>query len=225
MKRTVAGPVTVLIAVLVALAVFLSAWVGWLLAGRINVAVGVASVLCAALLLSGLWVLVQVGLLTVTVRPPKWLRRLEETTPVTVPWGAAVQRAINFGAEEARHFHQPRIGTEHLLLGLMREGGDAARALVSLDVTMESLIRAVDFLSGMGKAEAVAKPSLDPAARRILDAAAIRARTDRNRQVETGHVLLAMLDDAQSSAAAILDQFGCTAATITDALHRTRARR
>lgn len=220
--RGTAGPIATLAAVLVVLAAMASAWVGWLIAGQITVAVGVAALLCAVLLVAGAWVLTRVGVVAIAVHPPRWLRQLEDATPVSLPWSDAVQRAVNLGAEEARHFRQGRIGTEHLLLGLMREDGHATRALAALGVTFEATVRAVDFLSGVGGAGGEERPALDAASRRVLDDAAVRARAARARTVGPDHLLLALANDPQGSAAAVLDHLGCTPVTLAKALRDTR---
>ena len=216
------GPVGATVALLVVASVLLSAFVGWVIAGTASPAVGIAVALCAALLLSGAALLTRFGILSVTVRLPSWLQRIEETAPVDMPWSDAVQRVVNLGSEEAAHFRQPRIGPEHLLLGLMREGGHAARALQSLDVTLERLIRSVDFLSGMGNANLESKPALDMTARRALDAAGGRARAAHARAIGTDHLLLGLTSEEHGTVTAILDSLGCTSVSLTRALRETK---
>jgi len=217
------GPVGATVALLVIASVLLSAFAGWVVAGTAYPAVGIAVVLCAALLLGGAALLVRFGVLSVTVRLPSWLQRIEETAaPVDMPWSDAVQRVVNLGSEEAAHFRQPRIGPEHLLLGLMREGGHAARAMQSLGVTLERLIRSVDFLSGMGNANPEGKPALDMAARRALDDAGALARAARARTIGADHLLLALTHEEHGTVTAILDSLGCTSASLARALRETK---
>ena len=217
------GPVGVAVGLLVIVAALLGCFVGWLVAGGITTAVGFGVGTCALLLVGGTAVLARVGVLSLALRLPGWFARVEEEHETAgLPWSPAVQRVVNLGAEEAAHFRQGRIAPEHLLLGLMREGGDAARALDHLGVSLERLIRSVDFLSGMGSAEPEAKPSLDPASRRVLDAAGGIARTAHARTTGTGHLLLALASDAHGTAAAVLEHLGCTPAALTRALRETR---
>lgn len=222
--RNPTGPVGATVALLVTASVFLSAFVGWVIAGTASPAVGIAVALCAALLLGGAALLARFGVLSVTVRLPSWLQRIEETAaaPVDMPWSDAVQRVVNLGSEEAAHFRQPRIGPEHLLLGLMREGGHAARAMQSLGVTLERLIRSVDFLSGVGNANLESKPALDTTARRALDAAGARARAAHARTIGTDHLLLGLTSEEHGTVTAILDSLGCTSASLTRALQQTK---
>lgn len=221
-RRNPTGPVGATAALLVAVSVIISAFIGWVIAGTISAAVGIAVVLCALLLVSGVIVLSRIGVLTVSVRLPQWMQRLDETAPVDMPWSDAVQRAVNLGGEEAVHFHQERIGPEHLLLGVVRENGHATRALASLGITLEQLIRSVDFVSGVGKALQESKPPLDGPSRHALDAAAALARAARARMISTDHLLLALASEEHGTAAAILDSLGCTPVTLTRALRETR---
>jgi len=220
--RNPTGPVGATVALLVTASVLLSAFAGWVIAGTASPAVGIAVALCAALLLGGTALLVRFNILSVTVRLPSWLQRIEETAPVDLPWSDAVQRVVNLGSEEAAHFRQPRIGPEHLLLGLMREDGHAARAMQSLDVTLERLIRSVDFLSGMGNANPENRPALDPTARRALDASSVLARAAHARMIGTDHLLLALTNEEHGTVTAILDSLGCTSASLTRALRETK---
>lgn len=221
--RNPTGPVGVAVSLCVIVAVLLGCFVGWLIAGRITVAVGLATVVCALLLVAGAALLRATGLLSVSLHLPGWAARIEEESEAAeLPWSPAVQRAVNLGAEEAAHFRQSRIAPEHLLLGLMREGGHAAHALARLDVSLEQLIRSVDFLGGVGDAEPEAKPALDTASRRLLEAASGLARTARARATGTDHLLLALAGDAHGTAAAVLEHLGCTPAALTKALRETR---
>ena len=220
--RKPTGPVGAATALLVAVSVLVSAFIGWVIAGTISPAVGIAVVLCALLLVGGAGLLSRFGVLSVSVRLPQWMQRFEEVVPVEVPWSDAVQRAVNLGGEEAVHFHQAHIGPEHLLLGVVREEGKATRALQSLGITLERLIRSVDFVSGVGKAPPELKPALDSASRHALDAAAVLARAARARAIGTDHLLLALASEEHGTAAAILDSLGCTPATLTRALRETR---
>ena len=225
-RRDPTGPVGVAVGLLVIVAVLLGCFVGWLVAAQITIAVGLAVVTCALLLMGGMAILARVGWLSLTLRLPAWLDRAEEQHEIAeLPWSPAVQRVVNLGAEEAAHFRQGHIAPEHLLLGLMREGGNAARALDALGVSLEQLIRSVDFLSGMGSAEPEAKPSLDIASRRVLDTASTLARAAHARAIGPDHLLLALASDPHGIAAAVLEHLGCTPAALTRALQETKGER
>lgn len=212
------GPATTMALCGVVAAVGGSAWVGWLIAGRIEPAVGVATVVCALLLAGMIGLLVRTGVLSVRVNLPPWLRRAEEAGRAEPRQSDAVRRVIALGAEEARHFRQAGIGTEHLLLGVMREGGEGARALAAAGVTLEALIRAVDAIAGIGTAAESPEPlALSTSARRALENAAARARAEHRHAVQVRHLLLALAQERGGVAAGILDHFGCTVATLTAA--------
>lgn len=203
---------------------FISVWVGWLIAGGITLAVGAAVAVCVMLLAATCYALAKSGVLTVAAHPPRWLDRLDRSARDVPKMSDAVERALMLAVEEARHFHCDRVGTEHLLLGLMREHGHAAHALTRCEVSLEALIHATDLIGGGGSFAGDTIPTLGIAASRILDDAGICARDERARLVQTRHLLVALIADQHGTAAMILEHLGCTRATITAALRATRER-
>jgi hypothetical protein len=212
--RTIALCAVVLIAVL-------SSWVGWLVAGRVDAASTIATLLCATLLIGLFALLTRTGILTLHVNMPRWLRRAEDASQTEPKQSDAVRRALELSAEEARHFLHDRIGTEHLLLGVMREGGEGTRALNRCGVTLESLIRSVDLIAGLGAAGESSEPTFSTAARRVIENSGTLARAQHSRSVHVRHLLLALANEHGGVAAGILDHFGCTAATLQAAFGRS----
>ncbi len=117
----------------------------------------------------------------------------------------AMKEAIRT-AEELGHTY---IGSEHLLMGLMEEGGNAAcSALIAQQVTADKLRHAVIELVGRGIPAQVQEDCLTPSLAAILEDAKERAHTDSKALAGTEHLLLAMIHAPCSSAVAILKKLG-----------------
>lgn len=187
--------------------------------GAISVALVIASLSAVAFLAAAAAILHRVGVLEARLHLPALFERLERRGRVDPGLSAGVHAAIALATDEARHFHHAQVGTEHLLLGLMRQGGHAARALQSCGVSVEILIRAVDLIAGVGGAEMPDSPHLSPAARRILGDATDIARDERSRVVTTAHLLLALSSSPNQTAGAVLEHLGCTRLVLSAALH------
>ena len=195
---------------------------GWLVAGRATAAVVVAVLTSIFVTFGAVRLLVGCGVVAIHVAAPTWLRRWERTFDAAPRHTQELERALTLAAGEARHFCQREIGSEHLLLGLMRADGDAARTLERCGVTVEALIRSVDLVSGMGDNVDGAKPTLSVTARTVIERAEQRA-ADRRAHAATGtDVLLAITTHKHYAGAVVLEALGCTPARLLDA---TRARR
>src|SRR6478672_10767002 len=136
-RRESVGPVATIVFCLCILAVLFGAAAGWLVSGAITAAPAGAAACSVAAIGAAVAMLRRLGAFTIVVRLPAWLARVESAARPDPRLSAAVQRAIDLAAEEARHFRRQHVGTEHLLLGLMRANGHATRALASRGVTLE----------------------------------------------------------------------------------------
>jgi Clp amino terminal domain, pathogenicity island component len=130
------------------------------------------------------------------------------------------RRAVVLAQEEARELHHGYIGTEHLLLGMLREGtGSAARALTSMDVTLDAARQAVEASVGRGKHQ---QPSghipFTPRAKKALELALRESLQLGQNYIGTGHLLLGLVTQGDDVAIGILGQLH---ADVTDL--RTRA--
>ena len=86
------------------------------------------------------------------------------------------RKVMNLAQEEAQHFQHNAIGTEHLLLGLIREGESiAAHVLESLGVTLERVRKAVEEAKGRGTAQVQSEIGLTPHANMAIEMAMKRA--------------------------------------------------
>lgn len=119
------------------------------------------------------------------------------------------QQVLSLAHEEALSFFHLYIGTEHLLLGLLREQeGLAALALARLGVTLAPVRAAVE--EQMGRGDHPAEEDIDyvPRVRKVLSLALDEAERQGSAYVRTEHILLAMVRDGGGIGANILDTFG-----------------
>ena len=120
------------------------------------------------------------------------------------------RRVILLGQEEAGKLSAGHVGTEHLLLGLMREReGAGAIILGQMGADYEAvraLIRAES--EGAPNAPQLPEPKLTPKAKRILELAADEARRMRHNYIGTEHLLIALLRERDGLAAKILGEMG-----------------
>ncbi|HEY8598455.1 MAG TPA: Clp protease N-terminal domain-containing protein [Thermomicrobiales bacterium] len=116
--------------------------------------------------------------------------------------------------EEARSFGHPYIGTEHLLLGVVREGeGIGARALLALEIDEPRLRDAVTYVVDRGEKPVSGKLELVPRAKHALELAVEEARRMRHHHIGTEHILLGLLLEEEGVAAGILAGLGVDYAT------------
>ena len=82
------------------------------------------------------------------------------------------RKVVVLAQEEARHFNHNYIGTEHLLLGLLREDeGVAARALTSLNVTLDEVREQVESIVGYGEEGTGGQAPFTPRSKKVLELA------------------------------------------------------
>jgi ATP-dependent Clp protease ATP-binding subunit ClpC len=127
------------------------------------------------------------------------------------------RRVLTLAQEEAQHFNHSYIGTEHILLGLLREEeGVGAKILANLGVSLTKARSAVEFIIGRGDKPASGEIGLTPRAKRVIELAIDEARHLGHNYIGTEHLLLGLLREGGGVAADVLDSFGIT-------LERTRA--
>jgi ATP-dependent Clp protease ATP-binding subunit ClpA len=117
--------------------------------------------------------------------------------------------AIVLAQEEARALHHNYVGTEHILLGLLRaEQGGAARALAAVGVTLEAARDRVRQTVGPGETVVVGQIPFTPHARRILTFAREEATALNHWSVGTEHLLLGLVGKHGGVATDILAELG-----------------
>src|SRR3954468_5567340 len=116
------------------------------------------------------------------------------------------RKIIALAQKEAERFRHDYIGTEHLLLGLVKEGsGVAVTALNNLSVDVEKVRREVEKLVVVADKEAPSGPlPFTPQAKRVLELASEEARALGHPYIGTEHILLGLLSEQDSVAAQVL---------------------
>jgi ATP-dependent Clp protease ATP-binding subunit ClpC len=116
---------------------------------------------------------------------------------------------LKLAQEEAQRLRHNYIGTEHLLLGLVREGeGLAAKVLISMGVSLPVIRDKVEHIVGRGKHMTTGELRLTPRAKRVLELAVDEARRLNHHYVGTEHLLLGMIREGEGIAAGVLEDLG-----------------
>ncbi|CAM3881452.1 ATP-dependent Clp protease ATP-binding subunit [Alicyclobacillus pomorum] len=114
------------------------------------------------------------------------------------------QKVLALAQEEASRLHHPGVGTEHILLGLVREGeGIAAKALVSLGVSAEKVQQEVEKIIGPGQSQTNAM-TYTPRAKKVIELSIDEARKLNHTYVGTEHILLGLIREGEGVAARVL---------------------
>jgi len=124
-----------------------------------------------------------------------------------------VRKVLQMAREEAARLHHEYVGTEHILLGLIREGeGVAAAVLQNLNVDLEEIQQKIEETVKKGKAAAAAGPDLPytSRAKKVLELAMTEARELNHSYVGTEHLLLGLLREEKGIAAQVLMDAGVT---------------
>ncbi|NPV30061.1 MAG: ATP-dependent Clp protease ATP-binding subunit [Firmicutes bacterium] len=115
------------------------------------------------------------------------------------------QKVFLLAQEEARRLKHPAVGTEHLLLGLLREGeGIAAKALQTLGVDLQKLREEVEKVVAPGETRPGEEVGLTPRAKKVLELAHEEGRRQGVSYVGTEHILLGLIREGEGVAARIL---------------------
>jgi ATP-dependent Clp protease ATP-binding subunit ClpC len=121
------------------------------------------------------------------------------------------RRVLTIAQEEARNLNHSYIGTEHILLGLVREEeGVAARVLINLGIGLSKVRSAVEFIIGRGEKPGSGETGLTPRAKKVIELAIDEARQMGHNYIGTEHLLLGLLREGEGVASSVLDSFGIT---------------
>jgi ATP-dependent Clp protease ATP-binding subunit ClpA len=119
------------------------------------------------------------------------------------------RKVLSLAQEEAQRFQHNYIGTEHLLLGLVREGeGVAARVLTNLGIELDRVRSAVEFIIGRGDRIVLGEIGLTPRAKKVIELAVDEARRLGHHYIGTEHILLALVREGEGIAAGVLQSLG-----------------
>ncbi len=121
------------------------------------------------------------------------------------------RRVLTIAQEEARALNHSYIGTEHILLGLVREEeGVAAKVLTNLGIGLSKVRSAVEFIIGRGEKPGTGETGLTPRAKKVIELAIDEARQMGHNYIGTEHLLLGLLREGEGVASSVLDSFGIT---------------
>ncbi len=119
------------------------------------------------------------------------------------------RRVLTLAQEEAHRFNHNYIGTEHILLGLVREGdGVAAKVLANLGVELNKVRSAVEFIIGRGDRTVLGEIGLTPRAKKVIELAVDEARRLSHSYIGTEHLLLGLVREGEGIAAGVLESLG-----------------
>ena len=107
--------------------------------------------------------------------------------------------------KESQYFKHGYIGTEHILLGLLKEGGYAKQVLYINGATIDKVRKLIEDYLGFGDIDiSVGEMLLNPRTKRLFDDSLVKARIYDHNYINPEHILLALLDDTEGLAYTIL---------------------
>ena len=119
------------------------------------------------------------------------------------------RKVLSLAQEEAQRFQHNYIGTEHLLLGLVREGeGVAAKVLQNLGLDLLGVRDAVDNIIGRGDRIVPGQIGLTPRAKKVVELAVDEARRMNHHYIGTEHLLLGLVREGEGIASGVLQSLG-----------------
>ena len=131
------------------------------------------------------------------------------------------RRVLSLAQEEAQRFNHNYIGTEHILLGLVRETeGVAARVLSSLAVDLSKVRSAVEFIIGRGEKPPQGEIGLTPRAKKVVELAVDEARRMNHTYIGTEHLLIGLMREGEGVAAGVLESLGVTLDKVRAETHK-----
>jgi excisionase family DNA binding protein len=140
------------------------------------------------------------------------LRKMFMSRPARGRFDRFTERARNVlthAQEEAQRLQHSYIGTEHLLLGLIREDeGVAVKTLRSLGIELEQVRGRVEAIIGKGDRTALDEVGLTPRAKKVIELAVDEARSFDHHYIGTEHLLLGLLREGEGIGGKVLQGMG-----------------
>ena len=119
------------------------------------------------------------------------------------------KKAIMIAQEEAVNLNHDYIGTEHILIGLLKEEeGVASQVLKQLGVHVDKVVEEVERLVGKGEYQQVGEVTFTPRAKKVLELASQEASQLKNNYIGTEHILLGLIKEGSGVAVRILTDLG-----------------
>lgn len=131
---------------------------------------------------------------------------------------------IMFAQEEARRLRQNSVGTEAVLLGLLRQDDTIAVSVLNeLGADLITVRSEVEKIVGRGAGSSFGELPFTPKTRQILERALQQAQMMGMRYVQSEHILLALVDDSQGVAIKVLSQLGLNPAEVREKITHAQA--
>lgn len=131
------------------------------------------------------------------------------------------RRVLTFAQEEAQRLNHNYIGTEHILLGLIREEeGLAAKVLREMGLDQTRVRQVIEEIVGRGQAASGARLSLTPRTKRVIELAVDEARRMGHHYIGTEHLLLGLIREGDGIAVNVLKSLGVSPDKIRSNLSR-----
>jgi ATP-dependent Clp protease ATP-binding subunit ClpC len=126
------------------------------------------------------------------------------------------RRVMQLANQEAQRLKHEYIGTEHILLGLLKEGsGVAAEVFKSLDIGLDKVRRGIERISPSGpEANSSRRLSQTPRAKKVVEYAIEESRNLKANYVGSEHLLLGLVREEGSPAAQVLESLGLTLSVV-----------
>ena len=119
------------------------------------------------------------------------------------------RRVLSLAQEEAQRFNHNYIGTEHILLGLVREtDGMAGKTLSNLGVELGKVRSTIEFIVGRGERVPSGETGLNARAKRVIELAVDEARLLSHHDIGTEHLLMGIMREGEGVAAGVLVSLG-----------------
>ena len=110
--------------------------------------------------------------------------------------------------KESQYFKHGYIGTEHILLGILKEGGFSKNVLYSKGITIDCVRKVIEDYLGFGEIDIViGEMLLNPRTKRVFDDSLVKAKIYNQSYINPEHILLSILDDLESVAYTIISTF------------------
>ena len=119
------------------------------------------------------------------------------------------RRVIILAQDEAKRLNHSAVGTEHILLGIVREGeGVASKVLESLHISPERIRAEIESAIGRGDRTPYEEVTFTPRAKKVLELALDEARRLGHNYIGTEHLLLGLIREGEGVAARVLEAMG-----------------
>lgn len=118
------------------------------------------------------------------------------------------RRVLTLAQEEAQRFQHSYIGTEHLLLALIREREGVAAKVLELMTTLDKVRTAVEFIIGKGDRPSPSEIGLSPRGKQVIELAVKEAHRMNSGYIGTEHLLLGLVREGEGIAAGVLSSLG-----------------